>query len=77
MPRRYFGHFGVNKVNEGPKAVNVNIDSDQGLELAIAIIRACKTQKRFDLAFFPQIIYKREGGKIPRGKIHATVTSAG
>jgi hypothetical protein len=68
MSRHYFGHIGVIKVNKGPKSVNVNIDRDQGLELAVAIIRACNTQKRLDLAFFPEIVYKRSGGKNSSGQ---------
>jgi len=76
MSRRYFGHFGTNKINQGKKSININLDSDQAIELAIAIIRAARSQKRVDLAFYPATLYKRPGGKIPPGKIHSTVTSS-
>ena len=52
MRRRYFGRIGANKVYRGPSTVNVNIDSDQGLELAAAVIKTCKTGKPIDTVFY-------------------------
>jgi hypothetical protein len=76
MSRLGFGHLGINKVNVGPKSVNINVDADQGLELAICILNAVKTQKRFDIAIYPAIVTKGKG-KVPAGKIHTTVSSTG
>ena len=67
--------MGANKVYRGQKSVNVNIDSDQALELAAGIIRACRAHEKIDLAFFTDKIQQRQGGKIPSGKIVSTVTA--
>lgn len=74
MPRDFFGRFGVNKVYVGSKTVNVSIDSDQALELAVAIIRAAKNRRKIDLAIYRNRATKRPGGKIPQGMIPVTVT---
>jgi hypothetical protein len=73
MKRRYFGRVGVNKVYTGASSVNVNIDSDQGLDLAMAIISASKTGRPEDIVFYTARIQK-SSWQIPRGKIPATVT---
>ncbi len=75
MKREYFARVGVNKVYQGAKSVNVNIDSDQALEMAVGMIRACKSHKKVDLAFYIGTIKQKPGGKIPQGKIVSTVTA--
>ncbi len=77
MKREFFKRVGVNKVYQGAKSVNVNVDRDQALELAFGIIKACQTHRKVDLAFFVKKIQSRSGGKIPQGKIVATVTAKG
>jgi len=74
MRRRYFGRIGANKVYRDPSTVNVNIDSDQGLELAAAVIKTCKTGKPIDTVFYFTRIQKRSG-QIPQGKIPTNVSA--
>ncbi len=74
MPRIYFGHVGVNKVNQGTISVNANLDSDQALDLALALAKASKLRRSVDINFFIAKRRKTAGKKIPQGKIPTTVT---
>lgn len=74
MVTKYFGFFGVNYARETPKSVSLKIDPDQGLEFAVALLKAIKAQRPFYVKVDKRMLSKGRG-KVPAGKQFATVTA--
>ena len=75
MSRKYHGMVGATKVFVGESSVNIRLDRQQALDLAIALIRCCEKEQSLDLAVFRKQVQKGKGGSIPAGHVSLTVTA--
>ena len=66
MRRKYTGRVKTKKLYQGPKAVGIQLDSEQALDLAIHVLEATKSGVPIDITLFTE--------KQKDGTYHTTVT---